>query len=98
MINSRPNVATSLETILIPRPTPSVLSAPLSNNKKVLVFYVLANNLLWHKKQPQIAYNIYRENSERAILHVKLNSVHVPNVHNECYRPFVVVIFAKASY
>ena len=31
-----------------------------------MVFYVLANNLHWHNKQPRMAYNIHGENSERA--------------------------------
>ena len=41
MIKSRTDVATSLGNILTLRPTPSVLSAALSNNKNVLIFYVL---------------------------------------------------------
>ena len=66
MIKSRTDVVTSLGTILTLRPTPSVLSAALSNNKNVLIFYVLTNNLRWHNKQPRMAYNIRGENSERA--------------------------------
>ena len=66
MIKSRTDVATRLGTILTLRPTPSVLLAALSNNKNVLIFYVLANNLRWHNKQPRMAYNIRDENSEHA--------------------------------
>ena len=64
MIKSCTDVATSLGTILTLHPTPSVLSAALSNNRNVLVFYILANNLLWHNKQPRMTYNIRGENSE----------------------------------
>ena len=66
MIKSRTDVVTSLGTILTLRPTPSVLSAALSNNKNILIFYVLANNLCWHNKQPRMAYNIHGKNSECA--------------------------------
>ena len=66
MIKSRTDVVTSLGTILTLRPALSVLSAALSNNKNVLIFYVLANNLRWYNKQPRMAYNIRGENSERA--------------------------------
>ena len=51
-IKSHTDVTTSLGTILTLCPTLSVLSAALSNNKNVLVFYVLANNLLYNHEWP----------------------------------------------
>ena len=98
MIKSCSDVATSLGTILTPRPTPSVLSAALLNNKNILFSMSWLKTCFGTKNDHKWPITFVMKNWNVHGIHMKLNSMHVLNFHDECYRPFVVDFCAKASY